>query len=118
MVSCSIELPSNWTEAKDEIFISLFPNDIDFKDFLHVKITDEFSKVYVYSGQDKLTWITKDDLKKWNISQAELDSQANINADKLLETTSITFDTIENRKLGLIEVEHTTQKVLCFSHRQ
>jgi len=110
LVSYSIELPSNWTEAKDEIFISLFPNDNDFKDFLHVKITDEFSKVYVYSGQDKLTWIAKDDLNKWNISQAELDGQANINADKLLETTPITFDTIENRKLGLIEVEHTTLK--------
>jgi hypothetical protein len=110
LISYSIELPPKWTEAKDEIFISLFPNDHEFEDFLHVKITDEFSKVYVHSGQDKLTWITKDDLKKWNITQTELDRQANTNADKLLETTPITFDTIENRKLGLIEVEHTTLK--------
>ncbi len=66
--------------------------------------------MYVHSGQDKLTWITKDDLKKWNITETELDIQASINADKLLKTTPITLDIIENRKLGLIEVEHTTLK--------
>jgi hypothetical protein len=110
LVSYSIELPTKWTEAENEIFISLFPNDHHFQDFLHVKITDEFSKVYVHSGQDKLTWITKDDLKRWNVTEAELDIQANKNADKLLETTAITFDTIESRKLGLIEVERTTLK--------
>jgi hypothetical protein len=110
LVSYSIELPKNWADAKDDIYISLFPNDHDFQEFLHAKITDEFSKVYVHSGQDKLTWITKDDLKKWNITETELDNQANNNADKLLKITPITFDTIENRKLGLIEVEHTTLK--------
>lgn len=110
LVSNSIELPKNWADAKDDIYISLFPNDHDFQEFLHTKITDEFSKVYVHSGQYKLTWITKNDLKKWNITETELDNQANNNADKLLKTTSIIFDTIENRKLGLIEVEHTTLK--------
>lgn len=110
VVSYTIELPENWADAKDDIYISLFPNDHDFQEFLHSKITDEFSKVYVHSGQDKLTWITKEDLKKWNITETQLDTQASNNADKLLKTTSITFDTIENRKLGLIEVEQTTLK--------
>ena len=110
LVSYSIEIPKNWAEAKDDIYISLFSNDHDFQEFLHVKMTDEFSKVYVHSGQDKLTWITKEDLKKWNITETELENQANNNADKLLKTTSITYDTIENRKLVLLEVEHTTLK--------
>ena len=110
LVSYSIALPSNWTEAKDDIFISLFPNDFDFQNFLHVKITDKFSKVYVHNKQDKLSWINKEDLKKWNISEIELDIQANNNADKLLKTTPINFDTIDNRKLGLIEVENITLK--------
>jgi hypothetical protein len=39
-----------------------------------------------------------------------LDRQANLNADKLLTVTEITFDTIENRKLGLINVEHESLK--------
>ncbi|TDL99656.1 MAG: hypothetical protein C4K58_07120 [Flavobacteriaceae bacterium] len=110
LVSYSTEIPQNWEDAKNDIYISLFPNDNDFQEFLHTKITDEFSKVYVHSGQDKLTWITKDDLKKWNISETEIVSQANNNADKLLKTTPITFETIENRKLGLIEVERSTLK--------
>ena len=110
LVSYSIGLPVKWIEVKNDIYISLFPNDYEFKDFLHSKITDEFSKVYVYSGQDKLTWIKADDLKKWNITNADLDKQANSNADKLLSLTSISYETIENRKLGLIEVKHTSLK--------
>jgi hypothetical protein len=110
LIPYSVELPPNWIEAKDEIYISLFPNDHDFQDFLNKKITDEFSKVYVYCWQDKLTWITIDNLKKWEITESELENQANSNADKLLEKTVITFDTIENRKLGLIEVEDATLK--------
>ena len=110
LVSYSIELPSTWTEVKNDIYISLFPNDYEFTDSLHRKITDEFSKVYVYSGQDKLTWVTADDLKKWNISDTDLDKQANTNADKLLSVTPISFDTIENRKLGLLEAKHVSLK--------
>ena len=67
LVYYSIELPSKWAEVKNDIYISLFPNNYEFADSLHKKITDEFSKVYVYSGQDQLTWITPDDLKKWII---------------------------------------------------
>jgi hypothetical protein len=110
IVSYSIGLPAKWADAKNDIYISLFPNDYEFEDFLHSKITDAFSKVYVHSGQDKLTWITAADLKKWNITEAALDKKANDNADKLLSVTYISFDTIENRKLGLIEVDHTSLK--------
>ena len=110
LVSYSIELPSNWAEAKDNIFIALFPNDHDFDESLHVKLTDEFSKVYIHSGQNKLTWIKKDNLKKWRITELELNNQANYNADKLVETAQITFDTIQNRKLGMIETENTILK--------
>lgn len=110
LVSYSIELPKKWVDAKKDILISFFPNDFDFQDFIHSKVTDEFSKVYVHSGENKFTWITKDDLKEWNISEKELDAQANINADRWLEVTKIAYDTIENRKLGFIENDHTTLK--------
>lgn len=110
LISYHVELPSKWTEAKDDIFISLFPNDFEFNDFIRHKVTDVFSKVYVHSGQDKFSWITTDDLKKWNITETELDRQANINADNLLAKTKIGIDTIENHKLGLIEAEPPTLK--------
>lgn len=110
IVSFSIETPANWVDVKENVFISLFPNDHDFQDILHVKITDEFSKVYVYAKEDKLTCIGKSDLKKWNIAEVELDFQANANADNLLKATPITFETIENRKLGIIASDNTTLK--------
>lgn len=118
LTSYSNDLPLTWAETKNNIFISLFPNDKEYQDLLYIKITDEFCKVYVFKEKDKLTWITKEDLKKWNITETELDKQANANADKLLEITPITFDTVENRKLGLIEVEQTSLKgALLFAPR-
>jgi hypothetical protein len=110
LVSYSIKVPANWSDAKDDIYISLFPNDFDFQDFIRKQLTDEFSKVYVHSGQDKLSWISKDDLADWGITEIELEIQANNNADRLLKQTTISVDTIENRKLGLIQAEHTTLK--------
>lgn len=106
----SIDLPANWANAKDSIYISLFPNDYAFNDIIHHNVTDVFSKVYVHSSQDKFSWITTDDLKKWNISESDLDRQANKNADLLLTKTKIGTEIIENRKLGLIEAEHPSLK--------
>jgi hypothetical protein len=108
--SYSIEIPKDWAIAKEDIYISFFPNDFAFNDFIDKEITEEFSKVYVHSGNDKLSWITKQDIVNWKITENELDRQANKNADKLLSQTPVSFDTIENRKLGLIEVEHTSLK--------
>jgi hypothetical protein len=110
LVGYSIKIPENWKEAKDNIYISLYPNDDEHKDFLHTKITDEFGKVYIHSESGKLSWISLDDIKKWNISLEDLDKQANLNAEKLLAQTKISFDKIENKKLGLIEVEQTSLK--------
>lgn len=110
LISYSIEIPSKWVDAKNDIYISLFPNDYEFNDFINHKITDEFSKVYIHSGNDKFTWITADDLKTWGITEAELDRQASINADNLLAKPKIEIEAIENHKLGLVAVEHATLK--------
>lgn len=114
VASHTIELPNKWEKVKDSIFISFFPNDYEFTDSLHEKITDDFSKVYVYNGAEKLIWITNDDLTKWGVSESDLDKQANQNADKLLATSTITFETIETRKLGIIDTEekHLTGALL------
>jgi hypothetical protein len=109
ILSYSEALPE-WSIAKDAIYISLFPNDYDFQDSLHKTITEEFSKVYVYSGNDKLTWITSADLKEWRITENELDKQAGINTQLMLNKAKLSFDTIENRKIGFLEVEHESLK--------
>lgn len=105
-----IEIPKNWAECKDKVFISLFPNDIDFDDMIHKKVTDEFSKVYMLSSDTNQIFLSKDNLEKWNITEKDLDIQANTNADNLLLKSTITFDTIEKRKLGIINADNETLK--------
>jgi len=109
IISYSQELP-DWATAKENIYISLFPNDFDFKDFLHKKITDEFSKVYIHSGERRLSWITADDIKKWNITEEVLDRQAHDNAEILLDNTAISIDIIDGKKLGYIDTEYESLK--------
>lgn len=110
LISYSAELPKNWVDAKNDIYIALFPNDTDFQDVLYQKVTDEFSKGYVHSAGDKLIWITQADLDGWKITTSDLYRQAINNADQLLRQTTISVEIIENRKLGLIEAEHTSLK--------
>lgn len=105
-----IEIPKNWTECKAKVFISLFPNDTDFDNMLHQKITDEFSKVYMLSSDTNQIFLSKEDLEKWRITEKDLDLQANYNADNLLSKSTLSFDTIENRKLGMINVDNETLK--------
>src|SRR5215211_1412934 len=109
VISYSPELP-DWETAKKDIYINLFPNDFDFGEFIHSKITDELSKVYVHSDDGKFSWISKDDIRKWNVTKPELDKQAHQNASVMLNKSPITFDTIENRKLGMINAEHESLK--------
>lgn len=92
------------------MFISLFPNDIDFDDMIHKKVTDEFSKVYMLSSDTNQIFLSKDNLEKWNITEKDLDIQSNYNADNLLSKSTLSFDTIENRKLGIINVDNETLK--------
>ena len=101
-----IELPKEWSDAKDSIYISLFPNDFEFEDIINKKITEEFSKIYVYVEQGIRIWITKDAITKWGITEIELEYQANNNADKLLNQISISYGT-DAKKLGWIENERT-----------
>ncbi|WP_298325533.1 hypothetical protein [uncultured Dokdonia sp.] len=110
LVDYSIDVPTNWNDAKENIFISLYPNDFDFKDFVNAKVTDKTNKIYLHSENDRFTWISIVDLEKWNITESDLENQALKNADRILEESEIKFDTIENRKLGMLESEYTNLK--------
>lgn len=157
LLSYSTQFPSEWNAAKNNVFISLIPNSHEFSDFIpfdintkhannlvREKVTDEFSKAYVYVYNKPYTdtldfwdkghlwtstngeihsWINNEDLKKWNITGAELDEQANRNADRYLETNAgsgydlLGYRKDENRKLGLFEIEYGTnlRPALLFS---
>ena len=109
LLSNQIELiKKEWSEVRDSIYISLSTNDFDFEDedVIHKKITEEFSKIYVYISQDQRIWINRDIITRWGITEVELDAQANNNADKLLEQIQISYGQDE-KKLGWIEEKRT-----------
>jgi hypothetical protein len=102
--------------VKNEIYLSLFPSDFDFKDFLHTKITDDFSKVYLVRENGKLSWITKKDIENWKVSESDIENFANLNGDRLLESATLKYEIIENKKLGYFETNDETLKAsLLFS---
>ncbi|MGS0526457.1 hypothetical protein ACU8V7_16025 [Zobellia nedashkovskayae] len=72
----SIEIPGNWDLVKNDIYISLQPNDFESKEFINVNITKEINKVYIHTGNDRFSLISKNDLSKWNITELDLDNQA------------------------------------------
>ena len=106
----SFEIPEDWNFVKNDIYISLQPNDFDSKEFINFKITNEIDKVYVHTGNDRFSLISKNHLSKWNITELDLDNQAKKNADKLLTESQIEFDIIENRKLGMLESRYPNLK--------
>ena len=103
LLNYSTEMPENWIDAKENIYVSLFTSDYDYKDFINLKLTEKVNKIYVHRANDMFTWITNEDTKKWNISQNILIEQAQRNGDRILSESKITYDTIENRKLGILE---------------
>lgn len=105
-----VDMSNSWHEVKDSIFVSLFPSDYDFAGVVHEKVTDNVEKIYVFSTNKNFAWIGKSDLKKWNVSELDMIKQAMANADNLLAKSKITFDTIENRKLGMLETDDETLK--------
>lgn len=109
VISYENALPT-WEVAKEKIYVQLFPNNFDLQNSIVEKITDEFSKGYVISENDKLTWISKEILKTWNIDETELKNQANSNANRLLSETEIKYEIVEDKKLGLIDVENSFLK--------
>jgi hypothetical protein len=99
-----------WEDVKESVYMSLFPNDFDFNECLNFRISEEISKIYIRSFDNKFAWITNEDLETWGISEQDLDVQANQNANILLKESTIPFEEIEGRKLGMIENEHDTLK--------
>lgn len=105
-----VDTIKSWNEIKDSIYISLFPSDYNFAETVHEKVTENVEKIYGISTQRNFVWVRKSDLKAWNIAESDLVQQANINGDKLLMKSKIIFDTIEHRKLGMLETDDETLK--------
>ena len=108
ILNYSLEMPEQWSDVKESIYVSLFTSEYDYQDFINFKFSQKVNKIYTYRENDLFRWVTYADLKKWNISQNILINQAQLNGDRILSNTKIAYDTIENRKLGMLESPENT----------
>jgi hypothetical protein len=105
----SLEL-SGWATSRTNIHFTFVPHDFDFGDLIHQKVTDEFSKVFVHYGTSNITFISRDQMLEWQVSEVDLEKQAAENAQATLEETNIKYEIIDGRKLGMIEAKRESLK--------
>lgn len=100
----------NWNIAKDSIFYSLFPSDFEYNKVINNPVTKDLHKVYIYCTTVNNTWLTKDDILKWKISEEEFEQQVKLNVNKLLENAKVEIDMVEGKKLGYFSLYDETLK--------
>ena len=110
ILAYDINIPEKWEDAKDNIFLSFYISDFDFEEIINERVTDDFSKVYVYSDGTKFIWISKTDIETWGVSTQELKRVANENAGSLLNDVDLVFDDLDGHRLGRIDIERTSLK--------
>jgi hypothetical protein len=100
----------DWSIAKDNILLSLFPSDFDFEDIPYDKITCDFNKIWVYYNAPRITWINNKHLSDWNINIETLIEQAEINMKKIVDQLDIIEDSLDGRLLLHLETPYESFK--------
>ena len=102
-----MEIPiPEWNECKSKVFLSLFPSNFDFGDYINEKVTSDFHKYYVYFDNNQYVWINHEQLDVWNISEQEFKMQVDNNMNNLLDKTNIEMlQTENNAKLAYFDAE-------------
>ncbi|TPG45420.1 hypothetical protein [Flavobacterium pectinovorum] len=102
-----------WESIKDKIYVQFFPNDFEFENLIHEKVTNEFSKVFMVNTNNNFSFISDDDLIDWDLDVEELKNQVNLNLDTFLDKVKIEIEDIDNHKLGMIDIEEVWLKSAC-----
>lgn len=85
-----------WNDCKKDVYLSLFPSDFDFKDFINEPVTPEFNKYYTLKVAEQYIWINTLQLEKWDIDEQVLKEQVAINMVALLENSTIETSTLND----------------------
>jgi hypothetical protein len=104
IVEISFQMP-NWQKSSESIHLSFVPNDYDFDNLIHQKVTEEFSKVFAHYGEKSITFISLDHILEWQVCEDDLEKAARENSRLVLDRTNIRYDIIDGKKLGMIESE-------------
>src|SRR5687768_3269565 len=89
------EIPG-WALAKDKVYLSLFPSDFNYGDIVYEAVSEDFIRHYVYFEHDQYHWITFPQLEKWEITEATLKAQVNLNMNALLDASRIETTVLES----------------------
>ncbi len=106
-----------WNTAKKLIFFSVEPSDYNFNRSIHYAVTDSLSKVLVITDPDegKITWVTPEMIKEWNVSQSEAEMNAAENMGGLLKGIRLEVEQIDDFKLAMIPINSVFKASTIFS---
>lgn len=102
-----------WEEAKDNIFISLYPNDSEVRSPYAKDVTGYFNRFYVLDTPTRQIWILTELADKWGVAEEKLEEQAMKNGERLLSTVSLEIGDVEGHPLGSFRVEDRNLTAAC-----
>jgi hypothetical protein len=106
-----------WSIAKHNILLSLFPSDFDFQDIPYEKVTNDFNKICVYYSAPRITWINNKHLRDWNINIKTLTEQAEKNMKIIVDQLNIIEELFDGRLLLYLETPYESFKsAILFSN--
>ena len=95
-----------WEISKEKVFLSLYPSDFDYEDFINEKVTEDFHKYYVYYEDEQYFWLNYRQLDEWNIDEQEFKNQVDKNMASLLEKSRVEIvETKSKARLAYFETE-------------
>lgn len=104
-----------WEEAKEQIFISLYPNSSEYRSAYAQDVTGYFNRFYVLDTPSQMQWILPELVEKWGVTADNLERQAMENAARLMEDVSIEIGDVdgEGHLLGSFRVQDRNLTAAC-----
>ena len=112
------EVPKNWRDVKSNIYLLLEGNDLEISDgILSKAISEKVNKHLIYYDAENgfLTFLSDNDLIRWNISEQTLWKVAEKNHDKFVGKTTFNYLNAGDLRLGVIEAEEPLKASLIIS---
>lgn len=95
-----------WNESREKVFLSLFPSNTDFQDYLIESVTNDFYKHYVYYDNGQYIWLNHRQLEEWQIDEQTFKEQVDRNMNTLLDSSNIeVVETESGARLAYFDTE-------------
>jgi hypothetical protein len=110
-ITRGVQVP-NWEAARPRIRWATEPTDMQLEDALHDKVSDQVALVLVHVSADEqqVMWVNESMAEQWGQTKETLFAAAVDNMRQLLAGASLTFEPIEEHKLGMLNTEYVAFK--------